>query len=275
MRQWSERLGKLPGCVVSTTFDFPGVRKAEKLTGVYWAAARSMVEAAGQLDAVFFAGKSMGSRVGCIALGDGFWPDDVELSADGAPLLEGVPIRGVVAFGYPFRAPSGDERSAPLEGLPVPALLVSGDRDAMGPLGPMRASLGRSRRAPHSAVHVIEGAGHGMAVAKRVLKAAGQSQEDVDATTLDAVRAFIGRVGRGVTGGHADIAGRAAKRGRPDPSAAVPAAQRARGKDEEAGTAREGGGIPDGEGGSGSEAAPLAPVRSRAARAAARAAARG
>lgn len=96
-----------------------GVRRpaprAETLQGEY----RSAVAAAGSAPALFIGGKSMGGRVASM-IAD-------ELFADGR-------ICGLVCLGYPFHPPKkpAQLRTAHLEHLRCPSLIVQGTRDPFG-----------------------------------------------------------------------------------------------------------------------------------------------
>ncbi len=190
MVAWKERLQTLEGCALCHSFDFPGVRKAEKLAPHYWEAARETLRLAGPVDALFFAGKSMGSRVGCISLGAEHHAADVEVDDSGTPLLSGVPIRGVLAFGYPLKG-GGSFRTAPLEALPVPAFFCTGDRDPMGPLPELRAAIDSMPCAASCVLHTVETGNHSCEAQKSFLKRNDLTQDDVHAASLAAAARFV------------------------------------------------------------------------------------
>ncbi|HEX6000685.1 MAG TPA: alpha/beta family hydrolase [Hyphomicrobiaceae bacterium] len=89
--------------------------KAERLMDEY----RAAVAAAGPGAPLFIGGKSMGGRVASLVAD--------ELHAAGR-------IAGMVCLGYPFHPPNQPDklRTAHLEGLTCPALIVQGERDPFG-----------------------------------------------------------------------------------------------------------------------------------------------
>ncbi len=93
--------------------------RAEKVTGEYEAAiaqARKTLTAGQKL---FIGGKSMGGRVASLIADDAYGRGD---------------IAGLVCLGYPFHPTGKPEqlRTAHLENLKCPALIVQGDRDPFG-----------------------------------------------------------------------------------------------------------------------------------------------
>ncbi len=172
MAGWAVRLDTL-GDVVA--FDYPYVREGRRAPDrlpVLVAAHRAALEEArrdGSDRPVVLAGKSMGSRVGC------------HLSLE-------VPVDALVCLGYPLRSPRGELRDEVLRQLATPVLFAQGTRDPLCPLDALEAVRGRMR-AP-SSLHRVEGGDHGLVVARRALPP-GQTQEDVDRRTLDAIRAFL------------------------------------------------------------------------------------
>ncbi|MDX2157247.1 MAG: alpha/beta fold hydrolase [Hyphomicrobiaceae bacterium] len=96
--------------------------KADSLTGEYRAAvtaAQTHLAAAGSTSRLAIGGKSMGGRVASMAA------DDLR--------TEGLVI-GLVCLGYPFHPPGTPEatRTAHLEQLQCPTLIVQGERDPFG-----------------------------------------------------------------------------------------------------------------------------------------------
>jgi predicted alpha/beta-hydrolase family hydrolase len=89
----------------------PGPPRAERLIPEYTA----VIEALGDGDRVVIGGKSMGGRVASMA-------------ADEAS------VRGLVCLGYPFHPPGKPDalRTAHLEAMRTPALIVQGERDTFG-----------------------------------------------------------------------------------------------------------------------------------------------
>jgi predicted alpha/beta-hydrolase family hydrolase len=90
--------------------------KAERLVDEY----RAAVAAAGEGAPLLIGGKSMGGRVASLVAGE---------------LHAARRIAGLVCLGYPFHPPNqpGKLRTAHLEGLACPTLIVQGERDPFGP----------------------------------------------------------------------------------------------------------------------------------------------
>ena len=103
------------------------------------------------------------------------------------------PVNGVVCFGYPLCG-GGDPqklRDKVLRELRTPILFVQGTRDALCPLDLLEKV--RAEMTAENFLHVVEGGDHSLIVAKRQLKAAGESQEEVDQRILAAIATFVGR----------------------------------------------------------------------------------
>jgi predicted alpha/beta-hydrolase family hydrolase len=142
------------------TFDFPYMqqkRKAPDKAPVLEDAFRRAIAEARALvspgHALFVGGKSMGGRIA------------THLAA--APVgatLQGGPIRGVIALGYPLHPPGKPEqpRTAHLPSITVPVLIVQGERDAFGTPEELRPVI-RTITAPVT-LHVIDGGDHSLAV---------------------------------------------------------------------------------------------------------------
>jgi predicted alpha/beta-hydrolase family hydrolase len=96
--------------------------RAERLADEYRAAVAAIPKGSRPL----IGGKSMGGRVASLVAD--------ELHAQGL-------IAGLVCLGYPFHPPKKPEqlRTAHLEGLKCPALIVQGDRDPFGSRGEIEA----------------------------------------------------------------------------------------------------------------------------------------
>lgn len=92
---------------------------AEKLTGEYLEAISEMRATLGAGQRLFIGGKSLGGRVASLIADESFARGD---------------IAGLVCFGYPFHPPAKPEqlRTAHLQNLKCPALIVQGDRDPFG-----------------------------------------------------------------------------------------------------------------------------------------------
>ena len=172
MSAWAERLGTL-GDVVR--FDYPymraGRRSPDRLSVLVEAHREALAAArAGRRGPVVLAGKSMGSRVGChVALEER--------------------VDALVCLGYPLRAPRGELRSEVLLALRTPIVFLEGSRDPLCPLDALDAV--RRRMQARSALHVVEGGNHSLEVGARALRAAGETQDAVDARVLDAIATFL------------------------------------------------------------------------------------
>ena len=68
-------------------------------------------------------------------------------------------------------------------------MFLEGSRDPLCPLEALDA-VRRRMQAP-SALHVVEGGNHSLEVGARALRAAGETQDAVDARALDAIATFL------------------------------------------------------------------------------------
>ena len=122
-------------------------------------------------------GKSMGGRIGC----------HVSLEEN---------VDGVVCLGYPLCA-MGDRaklRDEVLRALSAPILFVQGTRDSLCPLDLLKPV--RTEMRALNFLHVVEGGDHSLCVPKRQLQAAGETQDDVDQTIIDAIARFVDELNR-------------------------------------------------------------------------------
>lgn len=174
MTDWKERLSSI-GMVV--TLDYPymsaGRRSPDplpRLIEAHKAALRSArAEHQGPLVLV---GKSMGGRVGChVALEE--------------------PASSIVCLGYPLKGAgkAAALRDAVLLSLRVPILFVQGTRDPLCPLD-LLDGVRRKMTAPNE-LETVADANHSLEVTRTALKARGETQADVDARTLAAIRKFV------------------------------------------------------------------------------------
>jgi predicted alpha/beta-hydrolase family hydrolase len=174
MQRWRRYLLEIGDVVL---FDYPymlaGKRRPDPLL-VLIAAHRSALAAANspRTRRVVLVGKSMGSRIGChVALEE--------------------PVAALVCLGFPLCA-AGDAtrlRDKVLKDLTTPILFVQGTRDSLCPLD-LFARVQKEMQAPAS-LHIVEGGDHSLAVSKRVLEQAAETQEQVDRKILAAVTKFI------------------------------------------------------------------------------------
>jgi predicted alpha/beta-hydrolase family hydrolase len=121
---------------------------------------------------VILIGKSMGGRIGC----------HVSLEE---------PVKGLICLGYPLCG-GGDPakmRDQVLRALTTPILFVQGTHDPLCPLD-LLERVRLETRAP-TFLHIVEGGNHSLLVSKRQLKAAGETQHDVDARIVGAIASFV------------------------------------------------------------------------------------
>jgi predicted alpha/beta-hydrolase family hydrolase len=178
MQRWKERLSTI-GEV--KTFDYAymqqGQRRPDKLPQLIATHRQALTDArqSGPGPA-FLIGKSMGGRIGChVALEE--------------------PVAGVICFGYPLCG-GGDPsrlRDKVLRQLQTPILFVQGTRDPLCPLE-LLEKVRLDMKCPNF-LHIVEGGDHSLLALKRQLKAAGETQEEVDQRILEAIAQFAGRFG--------------------------------------------------------------------------------
>lgn len=117
-------------------------------------------------------GKSMGGRIGC----------HVSLEES---------VSALVCLGYPLCG-GGDPtklRDKVLREITIPILFVQGTRDALCPLD-LLDRVRREMSAPNE-LHMVEGGDHSLGATKKQLKAAGETQAEVDARILQAITQFV------------------------------------------------------------------------------------
>ena len=120
-------------------------------------------------------GKSMGGRVGC----------HVSLQEN---------VDGLICLGYPLCA-MGDRtklRDEVLLALTRPVLFVQGTRDSLCPVE-LLEQVRREMSAPNF-LHIVEGGDHSLIVAKRQLREACQTQEEIDRQILEAISVFLSKL---------------------------------------------------------------------------------
>ena len=175
MQDWKRRLSEI-GEVETFDYDYmrAGRKRPDPLQQLI-AAHRAALEAARekrQPDTTFLIGKSMGGRIGC----------HVSLEEK---------VDGLVCLGYPLCA-MGDRtklRDEVLRALTTSILFVQGTRDPLCPLDVLER-VRADMKAPNF-LHVVEGGDHSLRVPKRQLKAAGETQEDVDQKILKSIADFV------------------------------------------------------------------------------------
>jgi uncharacterized protein len=176
MTRWKERLSSI-GDVVTFDYDYlrEGRRRPDPLP-VLVAAHQAALQQARQSndEPVFLIGKSMGGRIGC----------HVSLKES---------VNGLICLGYPLCG-GGDPqklRDKVLRDLRTPVLFVQGTRDALCPLDLLNNV--RTEMKAENFLHVVEGGDHSLIVAKKQLKAANETQEEVDQRVLTVIEKFVGR----------------------------------------------------------------------------------
>jgi hypothetical protein len=176
MQRWKERLA----CIGDVTpFDYDYMRRGTRRPdppSLLIAAHRQALQDArkSKEQPVILIGKSMGSRIGChVALEES--------------------VNALVCFGYPLCG-GGDPqklRDKVLRELRTPILFIQGTRDDLCPLD-LLTEVRRDMIAENF-LHVVEGGDHSLIVGKKQLKAAGETQDEIDQRVLGAIREFYGR----------------------------------------------------------------------------------
>ena len=186
MQNWKRRLSEI-GEV--ETFDYDYMRAGRKrpdplpqLIAAHRAALGTFVDRDSRsvnreepTPRLLLVGKIMGGRIGC----------HVSLEEK---------VDGLVCLGYPLCA-MGDRtkvRDEVLRALTTPILFVQGTRDALCPLD-LLERVRADMKAPNF-LHVVEGGDHSLRVPKRQLKAAGETQEDVDQRILKSIADFVSKL---------------------------------------------------------------------------------
>jgi predicted alpha/beta-hydrolase family hydrolase len=176
MQAWKQRLAGL-GDV--ETFDYDYMREGRRRPdppALLIAAHRAALREARNANParLILVGKSMGGRIGChVALEE--------------------PVAGVVCFGYPLCG-AGDPnrmRDKVLRELRTSILFVQGTRDSLCPLD-LLENIRKEMKAPNF-LHIVEGGDHSLIVGKKQLRAADETQEQVDARILAAIADFVYR----------------------------------------------------------------------------------
>ncbi|HEX4640624.1 MAG TPA: alpha/beta family hydrolase [Chthoniobacterales bacterium] len=176
MQRWKERLTRI-GDVTMLDYDYMrrGSRRPDPLPLLIAAHRQALRDARKSAEQpVILIGKSMGGRIGChVALEDS--------------------VTGLVCLGYPLCG-GGDPRKLRdkvLRELRTPILFVQGTRDELCPLE-LLAQVRREMTAENF-LHIVEGGNHSLIVGKKQLKAAGETQDEIDQRVLSAIEEFYGR----------------------------------------------------------------------------------
>jgi predicted alpha/beta-hydrolase family hydrolase len=174
MRQWAKILREI-GPV--ETLDYPYMlqhrKRPDPLPRLIAAYREALTRAKRKFRGrVILIGKSMGSRLGC----------HLALEAE---------VHAIVCLGYPLCG-AGDRnklRDEVLLKLTTPILFVQGTRDRLCPLDLLDAVRGRMKAL--NELQIVQDGDHSLSVAKRTLKANGETQADVDARVLKRIKAFV------------------------------------------------------------------------------------
>jgi predicted alpha/beta-hydrolase family hydrolase len=177
MQGWADRLSQV-GEV--TLFDYPyaraGRKSPDRLERLVDAHRQALLELRGRSRRpVVLVGKSLGARVGChLALAE--------------------PVAALVCFGYPLRGTTqrAELRDQVLQQLRAPILFVQGSRDSLCPIAVLQRV--RKKMPAYNELFLVEGGNHSLQVAAAVLRAAGETQAEVDHRILATVRNFLTRV---------------------------------------------------------------------------------
>ena len=172
MQRWKERLATI-GDVETFDYDYmrEGRKRPDPLPQLISAHRAALNETKRDRPAILI-GKSMGGRIGC----------HVSLEEK---------VEALVCFGYPLCG-GGDRaklRDKVLRAITTPILFVQGTRDALCPLD-LLENVRAEMKAPNF-LHLVEGGDHSLMVPKRMLAAAGETQEGVDHRTLEAIARFV------------------------------------------------------------------------------------
>jgi hypothetical protein len=128
------------------TFDYPyaaeGRKAPDRMPRLLQCHRAALARLTEYSSAVVLAGKSMGGRMAS------------HLAAE-----QPASAVGLLVYGYPLVSPSsGEERDTEhFDEITVPALLLSGDRDRLGPVPALRRL---ERRSPGVTLEIVEGADH-------------------------------------------------------------------------------------------------------------------
>lgn len=144
--------------------------KAERLIGDYEAAVDALRKRSGPGCRLVIGGKSLGGRVASL-VAEALYRDGV--------------VAGLVCLGYPFHAPAKPEvwRTAHLDRLTCPTLIVQGERDPFG----TRAEVACHNFPAAIRVHWVADGDHDLAPRAR----SGTTHEKNLDDAADAVRRFI------------------------------------------------------------------------------------
>jgi uncharacterized protein len=174
MQRWATRLASI-GAVLPFDYSYMQERRKrpDPLPVLVAAHREALVRARKEHPGpVVLIGKSMGGRIGChLAL-------EEEVAA-------------AICMGYPLCGGGnpGKMRAEVLLKSFVPILFVQGTRDSLCPLD-LLAEV-REQMKSRNELYVVEGGDHSLMVTKGQLKAAGETQDEVEERILEKIREFV------------------------------------------------------------------------------------
>ncbi|XP_061337885.1 uncharacterized protein LOC133284798 [Gastrolobium bilobum] len=181
MLRWKTMLKEALHAADVVTFDYPYMSggkkrappKAEKLVEFH---SNIVKETATKYPGrpLILAGKSMGSRVGCMVAS-----------------LKDINVHAVVCLGYPLKGMNGAVRDETLLQLTVPTMFVQGSKDGLCPLEKLEAT--RQKMKALNELHVINGGDHSFKIGKKHLQEKGSTQHEAEDVAVQAIAAFISR----------------------------------------------------------------------------------
>jgi predicted alpha/beta-hydrolase family hydrolase len=176
MQRWARQLESIGRVqLFDYTYTGEGRRRPDALPELIATHRRALAQARSGSEPVVIIGKSMGGRVGC----------HVSLEEQ---------VNGLICLGYPLCV-GGDVtrlRDKVLRQLQTPVLFVQGTRDPLCTLDLLQ-SVRREMKA-RNLLHIVDGGDHSLAVRKCDLVARGETQAEVDAQIVEAIRAFVAEV---------------------------------------------------------------------------------
>ncbi|KAK7318116.1 hypothetical protein RJT34_02814 [Clitoria ternatea] len=180
MQRWKNMLREALHAVDVVTFDYPYMSgkkkappKAEKLVDFHSDIVKeTLTKYPGH--PLILAGKSMGSRVGCMVAS-----------------LKDIGVSAVVCLGYPLKGINGAVRDETLLQLTVPTMFVQGSKDALCPLDKLETT--RKKMTAANELHVIDGGDHSFKIGKKHLQASSSTQNECEEAAVQAIAAFISK----------------------------------------------------------------------------------
>ncbi|KAK2385223.1 hypothetical protein P8452_39990 [Trifolium repens] len=181
MLRWKSMLKDTLHAADVVTFDYPYMSggkkrappKAEKLVEFH---SNIVKETATKYPGhpLILAGKSMGSRVGCMVAS-----------------MEDINVSAVLCLGYPLKGINGAVRDETLLQLTVPTMFVQGSKDSLCPLEKLETT--RKKMKALNELHVVDGGDHSFKIGKKHLQANGSTQDEAEVAAVEAIAAFISK----------------------------------------------------------------------------------